>query len=303
MRGDRCCWLLPSLLLAVACKSGPHGTPPYRAPVAQTATVDETRAKKEAQLAEAKLAFDLDPSNEDKLIWFGRRLAYLDRFDEAQAVYTGGLESHPASWKILRHRGHRWITLRQFDRALEDLTRAFELCKSAPDEIEPDGRPNAAGIPIGSYDSNIVYHLALAHYLRGEWSQACGVWERGKALNSTNDDRLCSSTYWHQLALRRAGREAPAGELLDVIARPMKILENESYYQLCLLFRGERTPDQLLQGVKPGSTEFATRGYGIACWWRLRGDERMARELLQQIVASGPRNAFGAIAAEVELAR
>lgn len=182
-------------------------------------------------------------------------------------------------------------------------TRARELCQSMPDEIEPDGQPNAAGIPIGSYQSNIVYHLALAHYLRGEWSEACDVWARGRALNSTNDDRLCSSTYWNYLALCRAGQDAQGKVLLEAVARPMQVIENESYQLLCLMFRGERTGEQVLLDVKPGTTEFATRGYGIACWQRLRGDENAARELLQRIVSSGPRNAFGCIAAEVDLAR
>ena len=237
------------------------------------------------------------------MIWVGRRLEYLERFDEAQELSTRGLELHPDSWKILRHRGHRWITLRQFDRAVDDLSRAWQLARGVPDEVEPDGQPNAAGVPIGSYHSNIVYHLALAHYLRGEWDAACEVWEQGGESSAQNDDRLCSSTYWNALALTRAGREAQARELLDRIEGPMTILENESYHQLCLLLKGERASDQVLRGVALGTTDHATRAYGVACWYRFRGEDRRSKELLDLIVVNGPRNAFGCIAAEADLKR
>ncbi len=292
-----------ALLLLAACRSAAPSMPAAPNAAEAPGAVDEARARKELQLKEAQAAFELDSADEDKLIWYARRLAYLDRFEEAQAVYTKGLESHPRSWKILRHRGHRWITLRNFERAREDLMIAHRLSLSLPDEVEPDGQPNAAGVPIGSYQSNIVYHLALVDYLQGDWNAACSVWELGRELNSKNDDRLCSSTYWHQLALRRAGRENEAQGLLGDLNEPLTILENESYRQLCLLFRGERTPEQVLGDFQPGTTEFATRGYGVACWQKLRGHEREARELLSRIVGHGPRNAFGCIAAEVDLKR
>src|SRR5687768_11510991 len=92
------------------------------------------RARQEEQLAEAEIALARRPEGEEELIWVGRRLAYLGRFDEAQATFSRGLELHPESWKLLRHRGHRWITLRRFDRAVDDLSRAWQLCRDLPDE-------------------------------------------------------------------------------------------------------------------------------------------------------------------------
>lgn len=294
---------LALLCLCVSCKTSAPDAREVSAAPAATASSEEERARKEQQLADAQAALARAPKDEECLIWVGRRLAYLERFDEAQEVYTRGLELHPESWKLLRHRGHRWITLRQFDRAVDDLSRAWQLARGVPDEVEPDGQPNAAGVPIGSYHSNIIYHLALAHYLRGEWEAACEVWEQGRDSSGQNDDRLCSSTYWNALALTRAGRKEQAGALLQRIEGPMTILENESYHQLCLLLKGERAPDQLLRGVTPGTTEHATRAFGVACWHRFRGEQRRAMELLELVAANGPRNAFGCIAAEADLAR
>lgn len=263
---------------------------------------DEAREQKLRELSEAEAALASSPRDEERLIWLGRRLAYLERFDEAQAVYTRAATLHPRSAKVLRHRGHRWITMRRFDLAVEDLSRAWELCRELPDEVEPDGQPNAAGIPIGSLKSNVIYHLALAHYLRGDFALAASAWDAGRELNARNDDRKCSAAYWNHLALARSGDGERARSVLEDLREPLTILENESYRDLCFLLRGERTIEQVMEGVEPGSTEFATRGYGVGATLLLRGQHDAAREWFERVVASGPRNAFGTIAAEAFLA-
>src|SRR5687767_2794577 len=118
--------VLAAALLLAACRVEGPGSREGDGPRAAAGSAEIER--KEAQLAQARLELERDPSSEEKLIWVGRRLAYLERFDEAQAVYGRGLEQHPDSFRILRHRGHRWITLRAFDKAVDDLTRAWTLC-------------------------------------------------------------------------------------------------------------------------------------------------------------------------------
>ena len=298
--GFRGLWLSWGLLWA--CAASPLGESVSSGKPAPESPADALE-RKQAELAQAEARLAEAPQDEERLIWVGRRLAYLERFDEAQAVYTRALLLHPRSAKALRHRGHRWISLRRFDRAVADLSRAWDLCRGLPDEVEQDGQPNAAGIPIGTLQSNIVYHLALAHYLRGEFASAAALWQAGRELNLRNDDRLCSSAYWNHLALARAGDVEGARTVLQPVREPLKILENESYRDLCFLLKGELAAENVLGGATPGSTEFATRGYGVACALLLRGDRQAARELFLRIVEAGPKSAFGAIAAEVELAR
>jgi hypothetical protein len=95
--------------------------------------------------------------------------------------------------------------------------------------------------------------------------------------------------------------EPRAKQMLERVAEPLVILENESYRQLCRLFQGATTGEEVLRGIEPGTVEFATRAYGVACWSLLRGEEREARAMFQKIADTGPRNAFGCIAAEMEL--
>jgi tetratricopeptide (TPR) repeat protein len=100
-------------------------------------------AQLEAELREARHAFDRDPENLEAILWLGRRTAYLGRFEEAIEIFTRGLVLHPDDPRLLRHRGHRWITVRRFDRAIEDLERAVRRVAGQPDRVEPDGQPNA----------------------------------------------------------------------------------------------------------------------------------------------------------------
>lgn len=141
--------------------------PPPPAPVLSA----ETRALFEKNLAEARIAYEKSPRDADAIIWLGRRTAYLGRYAEAIEIFNEGVRKHPKDARMLRHRGHRWITLRQFDRAIADLAEAAKLERGKADTIEPDGLPNARNLPLTTLQSNIWYHLALAHYLRGDFER------------------------------------------------------------------------------------------------------------------------------------
>jgi tetratricopeptide (TPR) repeat protein len=264
----------------------------------------DTRTRYEAQLAEARGAYDRAPGNADSIVWLGRRLAYLGKLREAIDVYSRGLLLHPDNPWLYRHRGHRWITLREFDRAVEDFEQAALLVAGKEDEVEPDGQPNAQNVPIGTLHSNIDYHLALAYYLGGEFERALPVYAR-ELENARNDDRRVSIAYWYYLALRRLGRDEAAAALLQPISASMNVIENDAYHRLLLLFKGEIRADSILATDSVGqmSVADATSAYGLASWHLINGRENEAVSLFRRIIAGGQWPAFGYIAAEAELAR
>jgi tetratricopeptide (TPR) repeat protein len=264
----------------------------------------DTRTRYEAQLAEARGAYDRAPGNADSIVWLGRRLAYLGKLREAIDVYSRGLLLHPDNPWLYRHRGHRWITLREFDRAVEDFEQAALLVAGKEDEVEPDGQPNAQNVPIGTLHSNIDYHLALAYYLGGEFERALPVYAR-ELENARNDDRRVSIAYWYYLALRRLGRDEAAAALLQPISASMNVIENDAYHRLLLLFKGEIPADSILATDSVGqmSVADATSAYGLASWHLINGRENEAVSLFRRIIAGGQWPAFGYIAAEAELAR
>jgi tetratricopeptide (TPR) repeat protein len=271
------------------------GKPLFRPPISEA-----NRAKMEA---EAAAAFDKakgEPSAE-AIVWFGRRTAYLGKFREAIEVYTGGLRLYPEDPRIYRHRGHRYISVRQLDLAMEDLQRAATLIAGKPDEVEPDGQPNARGIPTSTLHSNIWYHLALAKYLKGNWAAAAEDWRRARDAGK-NADNLVAASAWLFTALRRAGRAEDAKAVLAPIRADLDVIENTSYHSLLLMFKGERTAADLLAKAPEGASGSAVR-YGVSAWHHGNGQTAEAKKLWDQILAGPDWPSFGYIAAEADVAR
>ncbi len=102
----------------------------------------------------------------EAIIWMGRRQAYLWRYRDAIETFTKGIARYPNDARMYRHRGHRYITTRQFDSARKDLEKAASLIRGRADEVEPDGAPNPSGQPRSTLQFNIWYHLGLTHFLR-----------------------------------------------------------------------------------------------------------------------------------------
>lgn len=264
----------------------------------------EARERYERQLREAQAGYDRATNNADSIIWLGRRLAYLGRIRDAIDVYSRGISLHPDNPWLYRHRGHRYITVREFDRSIADFDRATFLAEGKPDEVEPDGQPNAQNIPIGTLKSNIDYHLALAHYLKGNFERAIPIYRRELA-DVGNDDRRVSIAHWYYMALRRLGWTTDAERVLAQFSEPVNVIENETYHRLLLLYRGELPADSVLALDSSGemSVTDATAAYGIGNWHLYNGRIAEAEKTFERIIAGGQWGAFGYIAAEAELAR
>ena len=134
--------------------------------------------RRQKKLLEAEADYTLDPNDLDNIIWYGRRLAYLGKYQEAINIFTEGLRKHPQSHKLYRHRGHRYITVRQYDQAIDDLQNAAFYASNAANDIEPDGIPNAYNRPLSNTKWNIWYHLGLAYYLKGNYDKAISSYKK-----------------------------------------------------------------------------------------------------------------------------
>jgi tetratricopeptide (TPR) repeat protein len=269
--------------------------------LAPQALAPEEQARMEVQLAEAQSAWEQDRNDADALIWFGRRTAYLGRYREAIAIFTDGIARHPGDARMRRHRGHRYLTVREIDRAIADFEAAARLMAGQPDAIEPDGLPNARDVPTGTLHSNVWYHLALAHYLKGDFGRAAETAMRARD-SVGNADNLVACSHWLYLSLRRAGREADAAAVLPPIAADLDVIENAEYHQLLLMYRGMRTPEQLLADAGEGSGGSATR-YGVGAWYLVNGRPDEAESLWTSVLEGPDWPSFGFLAAEAELAR
>jgi tetratricopeptide (TPR) repeat protein len=272
-------------------------------PLVRPAMSAAASATAEANLAAAQRAFDRAPGDADSIIWLGRRTAYLGRFRDAIAIYTKGLERHPNDPRLYRHRGHRYLSIRRFDEAIRDLSRADELTRGQADQVEPDGQPNARGIPTSTLQSNIRYHLGLAHYLKRDFARALPPYQRDVAA-AVNPDMVVASSHWLYMTLRRMGRDQDAAKVLAPIRPDMEIIENGSYHRLLLMYQGLLPADSVLTPADRGdAVQDATVAYGVGNWHLYNGRTAEARAVFERILAMPQWAAFGYIAAEAEVAR
>ena len=298
-------WAAFLIAIAVAGAASEAGQKPEATslagkPLVRIALPDQQ--KLEANLAQAEKELAAKPTDADAIVWVGRRLGYLWRYQDAIAMFSKGVALHPENPWLYRHRGHRYITVREFDRAVADLSKAAALIKGTRDEIEPDGQPNAAGKPRSTLHFNIWYHLALAHYLKGDYQRALDAYRECLTV-STNDDLLTATSDWMWMTLMRLGRKAEADKLLERITPKMDILENSSYHRRLLMYKGLEKPEALLDPANADGLTIATQGYGVGNWYFVTGDTQRARQTFDKVVSGPNWSAFGYIAAEADLMR
>jgi tetratricopeptide (TPR) repeat protein len=281
----------------------PEATSLLGKPLVPAPITPEARKTLEENLKQAEIVYGRNPDDPDATIWLGRRIAYLGRYRDAIETFSEGIEKHPDDARLYRHRGHRYITVREFPKAIADLTKAAQLVSGKPDQVEPDGQPNARNIPTSTLQSNIYYHLGLAHYLSGDYARAADAYAECMKV-STNNDMRVATAYWSYLTQLRLGKASEAAALLAPITADMEIIENGSYHRLLRMFKGELPLDSLLASAT-GALDTVTTSYGVAAWHLGNGRRDRAVPLLSTIVDGTPEQwpAFGYIAAEADLAR
>jgi Flp pilus assembly protein TadD len=250
--------------------------------VKQFANADE---KGEVAAAEAKLA--ADPKNMDLLIALGRAQANVWRYNDAIETYTRGIKQAPDDWRLYRHRGHRYISTRQFDKAVADMAQAAKL---------------------NDRDFDVWYHLALAHYLKGQFAKAAEAYNRCRQVAEADftdkrDDSVIAVSDWLYMTYRRMNKPAEAAKVLDRITPDMKVKENKSYFDRLLFYKGLKKESELVNVEKATDLEIATVGYGIGNWHLYNGNRAKAEEIFRKIVGGKYWPAFGFIASEAELSR
>lgn len=254
-----------------------------------------------AKYDSAKMNYEASPDNVDHIIWYGRWTAYKGDFRESIRIYTKGIAKFPEDARLYRHRGHRYISIREFNRAIADFEKAAALIKGKKDEVEPDGQPNALNIPISTLHSNTWYHLGLAYYLTNNLTKALPVYEQA-VKEADNHDQLTSATHWLYMTLRLLNKKEEAEKVLAPIRPTMNIIENTAYHRLCLLYKNQ-LPTDSLSGEKGAASSNDAIKYGLANWYYYNGNIEKAKSVYEQILQGKSPYSFGYIAAEADYLR
>ena len=230
-------------------------------------------------VARAEQALAADPRNVDKILALGIAQSVARDFHKAIQTFTRGMKIAPNNPLLYRQRGHRYISIGAFDRALADLTR---------------------GNTLDTTNYDILYHLGVAHFERGEFNKAASAFARAQRW-APNDNELAGASDWLWMSLARANRPADAKNALLMITDALKITSATAYWQRLKLYRGLITPDQVLTPSDTAAVQVATLSFGVGNWYLARGDTANAKIWFKKAVDSRGWPGFAFFASETEL--
>ena len=230
-------------------------------------------------IARAERALAADPRTIQRFIDLGVAQSGARQMQEAVQTFTRALQVAPNDPILYRWRGHRNISVRNFDQAMADLTRGYGL---------------------DSLNYGILYHLGVLRFVRGDFNGAADAFRRAQP-RAPDGGELAGSTDWLWMSLQRAGRANEAAAMLA--RRPDTLPTTAAYAKRLKLYRGEIGPAALFAPSDTGDVDVATLSFGLGNWYLLKGDTAQARVQFERSVKSGGWPAFGFIASEAELAR
>jgi Flp pilus assembly protein TadD len=232
-------------------------------------------------VARAEAALGADPRNVDRVVALGVAQSGARQFREAVATFSKGLEFAPDNPVLYRWRGHRYLSLREFDKAYADLTR---------------------GLALDSANYGILFHLGIVNFVRGDFNRAADLFARAQP-RAPDAGELAGSTDWLWMSLMRAGRATEAAAMLARRPDSLRAAPGYAYATRLRLYRGEITPEQAFTPADTADVQIATLAYGVGNWYLVRGDTASARAWFERSLKSGGWPGFGFILSEVELRR
>ncbi|WP_417449963.1 tetratricopeptide repeat protein [Kordiimonas sp.] len=263
-------------------------------PLRKPAFSENTLKQLEEDLEIAKARLRIAPNREDSYIWLGRRHGYLGDYAKAVEVFSAGLERFPESYRLLRYRGRHLARSRMFEQAITDYRQAASLMENVPDTVEPDGMPNALGLPLGTYKSNIHYYWAQTSFAVQDYETMLTGMEKSMefVLPHAYNDLLVPTSLWRYIALMKLGRAQEADAVLAAVPNDLTLIENYAYYDALLHLKGE------LEQVEAKAVNNTMLAFAAAMKDQFEGRHQAAEKRLHAIVGG---SALGFWPAEVEL--
>jgi hypothetical protein len=281
----------------------PEGFSLFGEPLYNPVSYPDPEDKQLIKFNKAYEEWEKDPEDRLKLLWLGRQHAYIGKYRDAIHIYTEALKKYPDDPELLRHRAHRYLSLRMFDFSIRDSERAVDLMLEKPDFMEPSGLAGAEDTTEYTFYTNTYYHLGLGYLFKGDLLNARKTFYDLLDV-AVNDDHIIMSCYWNYIILSRLGHGDEAKKVLRLIKPNMKCPVSKGYYECLKMFKGELAPEDII-GDKDEEDQLSlvTTGFGVANEYMFRGEYDKYVELLERVVATNAWSGFGYISAEIDLKR
>lgn len=246
---------------------------------------------------------DQGEHSEQDYITLGHQYVAAGRYRDAIDAYGRGIDAFPNSFRLLRHRAHRYISVRELEAAKRDLDRALGLIE-AGDSTAPEYR--LSGEQNETYSHWIWYHIGLYHYLNGDYVEAAAAYQHC-VDSAIGNSALVGAVDWQYNAYQKAGNPEAAAAAIDLISPDLEVDPgHDVYFKRVLFYKGEVASEEILdpnKAVSDWNGRDATIAYGIASWYRYQGDDAAAQTLQEKILLTPFWGAWAYVATDKELAR
>jgi tetratricopeptide (TPR) repeat protein len=239
-------------------------------------------------IAAAQQALAADPKNVDLMMKLEAAQVGVWQDREAIATCTRVIAIAPTNAAAYVDRGHREVSLRQFDRAIQDSTHAGTLDPKNPE---------------------LWYNLGLAHYFRFEFAPAAAAF-RHAVEYAVDDDNRIGSTNWLYVSLRRANQPAEAAKALAAIGPEIKAKgpHYQFYLNMVRFYQGTMTEADLKLPEEPPANpddelSFDTMTYQLGNWHLYNGHPAEAQKYFERVAKGKVWVTWGFIGSEMELVR
>ncbi|WP_258103943.1 M48 family metallopeptidase [Marinoscillum sp. MHG1-6] len=274
----------------------------FRTPLPAKKLSAEKQKSLNRKLEINKLRYTENPSDIQNVIEYCQTLSELGWYYEAIRVYSEGLDKNPTSFKLLRLRGQSYITLRQFDLALEDLQRAAFYSRPAINE-------QTSGYALTNFYTesrsnekfNIFFCLGMVNYLKGSYDKTISSFKQCMKY-ADNIELKVFIIDWFYLTYRKLGNNEAAEELLMAIPRNAKVKSYSDHYNRILLYQGVVKAHNLMAySERPDNSLEPVLSYGVGTWYLVNGEKMKAVKIFERILMGETWDSYEYIAAEVEL--
>lgn len=217
------------------------------------------------ETAQCRAAVKQEPKNTKLLLELALAVKRQTYYYEASEIFSEILMLDPFNSTVLCHRGHVYIGIQAYKQAAADFEMALR---------------------INPTDWDSLYHIGLCYYLLGDYETAGEYYARCYAVSKTEED-LTAVADWYWLTLMHLDRVSEAQLILDRVQPDWMYGENEIYYTRLMVYKGLKTPDQVLEYARTqGNHEFCTYAYGIAYYmWKVQGRKEQACRLIEEIAS------------------
>ncbi len=137
----------------------------------------------------------------------------------------------------------------------------------------------------------------MAYYLQNDLPNVYRAYSN-RIVREKYDDNLVSGGHWLYMIIRRMEQEDQAIEAIQGVHSNMDIIENHSYYKMCLFYRG-LMEELELHPIEANSSSDDVLDYRLVNWHLNHNQDTVrAKQYVEQLFENGNKYFFAYIVTE-----